>query len=114
MDQAIKHFLRVVRELQKIDPEFPLQYALCLGLIAAEEGLSLTTLAARSGLALSTVSRIVGALSDKRQHGAAYGLIKVKIAADERRRKCLFLTQRGKIVMQGLSDTLGARILRAV
>ncbi|MCK6418357.1 MAG: helix-turn-helix domain-containing protein [Alphaproteobacteria bacterium] len=114
MDPALKHFLRIVRELQKIDPEFPLQYALCLGHVAAEEGLSLTTLAERCGLALSTVSRIVGALSDKRQRGTAFGLIKVKIAADERRRKCLFLTARGKIVMQGLTDAVGARVLRAV
>lgn len=99
-------FLKLLRELQKIDPEFPLQYAACLAEIAKDEGLSLSTLAGRAGLTLSTVSRIVGALSKHRQSGAPYGLIRVKVSAQERRRKELYLTARGKAVISGVTDLL--------
>jgi DNA-binding MarR family transcriptional regulator len=102
----IQVFLRLLRELQKIDAEFPLQYAVCLTEISLEEGLSLTELSARTGMALSTVSRIVGALSKNRQKGAPYNLVRVKIAANERRRKELYLTPRGRAVIEGISGIL--------
>ena len=69
MKKEIEGFLVLLRELQKIDPEFPLQYAVCLAEIALDEGLSVTDLSNRTGMAISTVSRIVGALSDYRQSG---------------------------------------------
>ncbi len=99
-------FLRLLRELQKIDAEFPLQYAVCLAEISLEEGLSLTELSARTGMALSTVSRIVGALSKNRQKGAPYNLVKVKISAAERRRKEIYLTPRGRAVVSSIADIL--------
>jgi DNA-binding MarR family transcriptional regulator len=102
----IQLFLRLLREMQKIDAEFPLQYAICLAEISLEESLSLTELSARTGLALSTVSRIVGALSKKRQKGAPYNLVKIKISAAERRKKELYLTPRGKAVIGGVTDIL--------
>ncbi|MCF8495733.1 MAG: helix-turn-helix domain-containing protein [Alphaproteobacteria bacterium] len=94
--------LRLLAEFQKIDPAFPLQYAVCLAEISLEEGLSLTALADRTGLNLSTVSRIVGALSKHRQRGAPYGLIRVVLSKEERRRKELYLTPKGRAVMAGL------------
>ncbi len=100
------NFLNLLRELQKIDPEFPLQYAVCLGEIAMDEGLSLSTLSARTGLALSTVSRIVGALSQHRQSGQPYNLVRMKVSAEERRRKELYLTPRGKTVIDGIQNLL--------
>ncbi|MGB4106406.1 MAG: winged helix-turn-helix transcriptional regulator [Alphaproteobacteria bacterium] len=99
-------FLRLLRELQKIDAEFPLQYAVCLAEISQDEGLSLTDLSVRTGLTLSTVSRIVGALSKNRQKGSPYNLIRVRIAAAERRRKELFLTPRGRAVMTSIAEIL--------
>lgn len=101
-----KTFLNLLRELQKIDAEFPLQYAVCLAEISLEEGLSLTDLSTRTGMALSTVSRIIGALSKHRQKGAPYNLIRVKISAAERRRKELYLTPRGRAVIGGINDLL--------
>lgn len=92
--------------LQKIDPEFPLQYAVCLTEIAHDEGLSLSTLAARAGVTLSTASRIVGALSQHRQSGAPYNLVRIKISAEERRRKEIYLTPRGRAVMDGIERLL--------
>jgi DNA-binding MarR family transcriptional regulator len=107
MIQSIKEFTAVLRELQKIDPEFPLQYAVCLAEIAMEEGISLTDLSGRTGMPLSTVSRIVGALSSHRQRGNPYGLIKVMIVPQERRRKQLYLTARGRAVIGSIADIVG-------
>lgn len=106
---ALTLFLLILRELQKIDPEFPLQYAVCLGIIAMDEGLSITDLSERSGLSLSTVSRIVGALSHKRQAGQAYDVVKVKISATERRRKELTLSTKGRILVESIERLLDSR-----
>ena len=106
MREPVRIFLVLLRELQKIDPEFPLQYAVCLAEISLNEGLSLTALADRTGMPLSTVSRIVGALSQNRQRGLAYGLVRTAIAPEERRKKELYLSARGKAVIAGVSDIL--------
>lgn len=106
MKKPIAKLLSLLREFQKIDPEFPLQYAICLTEIYLDEGLSLTRLSEKTGMALSTVSRIVGALSKHRQKGSPYGLVKVVIAAEERRRKELYLTAKGKAIMDSLSEIL--------
>lgn len=106
MHKGLSQFLGILQELRKIDPEFPLQYAMCLAYISADEGMSLTSLSERTGLALSTVSRIVGALSKQRQKGTAYGLVRVYISRQERRRKELYLTVRGKDVIASISSLL--------
>lgn len=95
----IQKILLLLREFQKMDPEFPLQYAICLLQIARGEGLSLTELAQRSSMALSTVSRIVGALSQFRQIGQPYELVRVEICAGERRKKELYLTDKGRALV---------------
>lgn len=102
----LRRFLLTLRELQKIDPEFPLQYALCLGLIAENEGGSLSDLAEKANYSLSTTSRIVGALSHKRQKGQAYNLVKVKICPNERRRKEISLTPKGRAIISALQNLL--------
>jgi DNA-binding MarR family transcriptional regulator len=106
MSQNISAFLRLMRELQKIDPEFPLQYAVCLGEIALEEGLSLTRLSEKTGMPLSTISRIVGALSRRRQQGAPYDLVRVAIAPQERRKKQIFLTPRGRAFIASIGELM--------
>ncbi len=101
---GMKGFLGLLREWQKIDPEFPLQYALCLAIISEEEGLSVSALADKAGLSMSTVSRIVGALSHSRQKGGQpYGFVRVEISAAERRRKEIYLTDRGRTFMRSVA-----------
>lgn len=95
--------LALLYRLQKIDTEFPIGYAICLTEIAQNEGCSLTDLSTRTGLALSTVSRIVGALSDFRQKGAPYQFIEMRVSENERRKKELYLTDKGR---QTLDDIL--------
>lgn len=88
--------LDILHRIQKIDPEFPIQYAICLIVISQNEGCSITNLAEKSGLALSTVSRIVGALSNYRQLGQPYKFVEVKVSETERRKKELSLTDLGR------------------
>lgn len=95
MKQEIEKFTALLHELQKIDSEFPLQYAICLFEIVLDEGLCLTDLSEKTGVPLSTISRITSALTKERARGKAYGLIKIKISPNERRKKQLFLTQKG-------------------
>lgn len=102
-DPGLGTLLSLLRELQKIDPEFPLQYAVCLAEISQNEGLSLTDLAGRTNLALSTISRIVGALANNRQKGKPFGLVRVVVSETERRRKELYLTARGRAVIEKLA-----------
>ncbi len=103
---ALLSFLDVMGELKKLDPEFPIQYGICLAEIALNEGLSLTQLADKTGLALSTVSRIVGALSNYRSNNQPFGLLEMKVSKQERRRKELFLTHKGWSVIRSLNAVL--------
>lgn len=99
-------FLDVLHQLKKIDPEFPIQYAICLTEIANHSGCSLTDLSEKTGLALSTVSRIVGALSNYRQKGDPYGLIEMKISETERRKKELYLTPKGRKTLENILSVI--------
>lgn len=102
----IPKFLKLLRELQKIDPEFPLQYAVCLGVISLKEGLSITELAKHTNLPISTVSRIVGALSTSRQKGKPYGLAVVKKSKQEKRKKEIYLSTKGKLFIQSIDELM--------
>lgn len=99
MKQEIHHFTQLLSLLQEVDPEFPLQYALCLSLIATHEGLSMTELSEKANMPLSTVSRIIGALSNNRKRGKSYNFIDVRIVPDERRKKQLFLNDQGQTLI---------------
>lgn len=103
---ALQCFRDLMMELKKLDPEFPIQYGICLAEIALDEGLSLTQLAERTELALSTVSRIVGALSQYRANGQPFGLVDLKVSKEERRRKELFLTHKGWSVLRSIGAVL--------
>jgi len=98
--------LDILQRIQKIDPEFPIQYAICLVEIAQNEGCSVTFIAEKTGLALSTVSRIIGALSNYRQLGQPYQFIEVKVSAEERRRKEVYLTPIGRKALKEILHPL--------
>lgn len=104
----VEKILELLKELQKIDPEFPLQYSICLAEIALNEGLSLTELSKKTNLSISTVSRIVGALSDFRKNNRPYGLVKLTTSETERRRKALHLTPKGRQLLITISTGLDA------
>lgn len=98
--------IELLQFLRRIDPEFPIQYALCLGEIARHEGLSVTELAQRTGITLSTVSRIVSALSSNRSRYG--GLINVRFCREESRRKELSLTPQGRNLIRHITGHFDA------
>lgn len=70
-----------------------------------DEGLSLTELADRANIPLSTVSRITSMLAMKNGR-KAYGLVTVNIAPQERRRKQIYLSDKGKKTIKNLSQAI--------
>lgn len=96
----------VLSELTTIDPEFPLQWAVVFLEIAQNEGASLKDIAEETGISMSVMSRTIGALSNYRRMGKPYGIVLVKMAKDDRRRKELFLSAKGKRLLDKLSKAM--------
>lgn len=96
----------VLGELATVDPEFPLQWALVFLEIAGNEGASLKDIAEETGISMSVMSRTIGALSNYRRMGKPYGIILVKSAKDDRRRKELFLSAKGKKLLDKITKAL--------
>lgn len=97
---------KILNEFTKIDPEFPLQWAMVFIEIVKDEGASLKDISERTGISMSVMSRTIGALSNYRRMGKPYGLILVKYAKDDKRRKVLTLSAKGKKLFQALSKTI--------
>ena len=92
----------VLNELTTVDPEFPLQWALVFLEIAGNEGASLKDISEETGISMSVMSRTIGALSNYRRMGKPYGIVLVKSAKDDRRRKELFMSAKGKKLLEKL------------
>ncbi|PCK00416.1 MAG: MarR family transcriptional regulator [Zetaproteobacteria bacterium] len=109
MKQDLEKFTTLLRELQKIDMEFPLQYAVCLFEIALDEGLCLTDLSEKTGMPLSTISRITSALAKEKARGKNYGLVQIRISPQERRKKQLFLSKKGHGAANSISNIISQK-----
>jgi len=101
----LQNFLTVLYDLQKVNTEFPLQYIICLGEIAENEGICMSDLAEKTGMPLSTVSRITSALSQKSKP-SSYNLITVKISPEEKRRKQIFLSPEGHEMISRINQNM--------
>lgn len=106
MSTGLEPFLKILYELQKINPEFPIQYAICLSEIAKSEGMSLTDLSEKTGLALSTVSKITTALSKESKKRIHYELVKITVNPSEKRRKQLYLTTHGHRLLKRIENII--------
>jgi len=104
--KKMKKLQTILQELIAIDPEFPIQWVTVFAEIASEEGISLKDISDRTGISMSVMSRTIGALSNARRMGKPYGLVVVKHAKDDRRRKELFLSTKGKKLVEKLDKTL--------
>jgi len=104
--KKLKKLQSMLQELTAIDPEFPLQWTIVLIEIAFDEGVSLKDVAERTGISMSVMSRTIGALSNSRRMGKPYGLVNVRSAKDDRRRKELFLTAKGKKLAEKLEKMM--------
>lgn len=105
-EQTCVTILELLNTLRGVHNEFPLQYAVCLMEIYLDQGLSPSDLAQRTDLALSTISRILGALSNKRQKGEAFYMIDVRISEKSRRSKEIYLTPRGEDLCHDLMQAI--------
>jgi DNA-binding MarR family transcriptional regulator len=105
-NKKLKKLQNILQELIAIDPEFPIQWVTVFAEIAGEEGISLKDVSDRTGISMSVMSRTIGALSNARRMGKPYGLVVVKHAKDDRRRKELFLSAKGKKLVEKLEKTI--------
>jgi DNA-binding MarR family transcriptional regulator len=106
MSKKMNKLQNILQELIAIDPEFPIQWVTVFAEIAAEEGVSLKDISERTGISMSVMSRTIGALSNARRMGKPYGLVVVKHAKDDRRRKELYLSAKGKKLVEKLEKAL--------
>jgi len=93
-----------LRELTSVDPEFPIQWALVFLDVSNNEGCALKDLSDRTGISMSVMSRTIGALSNARRMGKPYGLVLVRHAKDDRRRKKIYLSSKGKKLIDRLTQ----------
>ena len=99
--------LSLLRALSGLDKNFPLPYAVFLLEVAQNEGCSLGDLQKATGMPLPTLSRILWALSTKRQNGAEpYRLIEQDYAPDNARRKAIRLSAKGRKFISRVSAIL--------
>ena len=89
--------LSLLQALSGLDKNFPLPYAVFLLEVGRNEGCSLGDIRKATGMPLPTLSRMLWALSTKRQTGAKpYGLIEQDYAPDNHRRKVIRLSAKGR------------------
>jgi len=104
--KKLKKFNKILDALATVDNEFPIQWASVFTYIALDEGCSLKDISEQTGISMSVMSRTIGALSNYRRMGKPYGLVLVKSAKDDKRRKELFLSAKGKKLVSKLVDVL--------
>jgi DNA-binding MarR family transcriptional regulator len=106
-DENIVIFVSLLRALSSLDKNFPLPYSVFLLEVARNEGCSLGDLQKATGMPLSTLSRILWALSTRRQNGAEpYRLIEQDYAPNNRRRKVIRLSRRGRAFISRVTSIL--------
>lgn len=107
MSKKIDKLLMLLEELRKLDPEMQLQMAATLVLVAKKEGITMKEMSDRLGISQASCSRNVAALSRwHRLNRAGHDLVIATEDPAERRRKVVFLTPKGKRVMNSLLSLL--------
>ena len=92
---------QLIEELRKLDAEMPIQTAAAYLEVANREGQTMSEIAKTLGLAQSSCSRNISALSKRHRHGkAGLDLVIATEDPDERRRKIVRLTAKGKRVLK--------------
>lgn len=99
---AVDQLKKIFEICDQYDRNLPLQYVRCLLYIYEQEGMTPAELAERAGFALSTISRITHALADHRQRGPGYKLIEMHPHPDDKRKKKLILSAKGKALVTSL------------
>lgn len=94
--------------LRDLDPDMTIPQALSLLLIAKHEGLSLKELAQHTGVGMASASRYVAAFGRPRKTGAkGFGLVNAEEDPDERRKKVITLTPKGRSFVNRITQQTG-------
>jgi DNA-binding MarR family transcriptional regulator len=106
-DKNSSILLSLLQALSSLDKNFPLPYSVFLFEVARNEGCSLGDISKTTGMPLSTSSRILSALSTRRQTGAEpYRLIEQDYDPDNRRRKVIRLSAKGRAFISRVTGIL--------
>jgi DNA-binding MarR family transcriptional regulator len=98
--------IRFVEEFRKMDSEMQLQTVLIFLLVARKEGITVSDLQDLTGLTGSSCSRNVAALSDVNRKGReGHKLIMAKPDLEDRRVKHLYLTSKGRAVLNSVKES---------
>lgn len=106
-----KELLRVLEialeEVRAVDPEMQAQQLHCFVEVAKQPGVSYEEVMKKTGIATGSISRNMAALSDlsnayKGQPGK--GLIRIREAADDRRKKVGEVAPRGNLLLDTMLD----------
>lgn len=90
--------LGVLSTLREIDPDMPVSEALSLLLIAKYDGISLKDLASKADVGMASASRYVRTFSLERN------LVTATEDPDERRKKVISLTAKGKSTIKRILE----------
>jgi DNA-binding MarR family transcriptional regulator len=102
---TILNAIKVFEEFRKLDPEMQMQTALIFLLIANHEGCSISDLEKWTGLTSASCSRNVAALSDIHRKGRpGHNLVVARVAAEDRRQRNLYLTVKGRSVLNNVME----------
>ncbi|APX94919.1 hypothetical protein BWR19_06270 [Halomonas sp. 1513] len=103
----MRRALSVVQFFRELDSDLPLQTASLFVHIAASPGISIKQLIEQTGSRQSTVSRTIAVLSQWQEvDKPGFGLVWTKEDPRERRRKLVFLTDKGEEFAAELADII--------
>lgn len=103
----LKKFRRATKLLRTLHPQLRVSQVDLLISVALKEGQSQTDLAMDCDLTIAAISRAVDTLGKSGRRdgkGVTLGLVRTERAPDDDRFLLVFLTQRGRDLMQSLAD----------
>lgn len=108
-DAAIWNAIRVFEEFRKLDAEMQMQTALVFLLVAKNEGCAVRDLEGWTGLSSASCSRNIASLSNVNRKGRpGHNLISAKVDTIDRRQRNLFLTIKGRKVLENVMERFAA------
>jgi len=105
MAKKLEDLMQALETLRELDSDMPMAQAVCLLLIAKNEGLSLRELAQQAGVGMASASRYVSYFGKPHAglvHKKGMGLVVATEDPQERRRKTITLTAKGRALINQL------------
>lgn len=105
--KEINTVIKIIEAMREVYSEMPMQTAHCLLCVALRPGLTMQELGAMTNLSQSSASRNMQALGDWARAGKpGYKLVEVHDDPIDTRRKIMFLSAKGKALMEKIIGTI--------